>query len=128
MRRVTLGVFQLMFLALSIGGWASNANAATGFLKGEMNQGLSKVCFYDVLGETHTLNIPSTKLCPLSYQFEVIPRVPAQPPAGSFGKTGFLKGEQRQGLTKICYYDVLGEIYMITISSVTLCPLTYKFR
>lgn len=102
--------------------------AATGFLKGETSEGLTKVCFYDVLGETHTLNLPSTRLCPLSYQFDVMGRVPAQPPAGPSGKTGFLKGEQGQGLTKICYYDVLGETQMITISSVELCPPSYKFR
>jgi hypothetical protein len=127
MQNLVIRTVGVIFAMCVIGG-APDARAATGFFKGEADQGLSKVCFYDVLGETHTLNIPSTKLCPLSYQFEVIPRMPAQPPAGPSGKTGFLKGEQEQGLTKICYYDVLGETYMITISSVKLCSLTYKFN
>lgn len=128
MRSVVDQVFAALVAGLALATLALEAKAATGFLKGEMDQGFSKVCFYDVLGETHTLNIPSTKLCPLSYQFEVIPRAPAQPPASGFGKTGFLNGEREQGFTKICYYDVLGEVYMITISSVKLCPLTYEFR
>jgi len=30
------------------------------------------------------------------------------------------------GLYKICYYDCLGELAAITISSVRLCPLTIR--
>ncbi len=115
-------------LAFCILGSVADANAVTGFLKSESDQGRSKVCFYDVLGETHTLNIPSTSLCPVNYQFEAISREPAKPPADRFGKTGFFKREQEQGLTKICYYDVIGETYTITISAVKLCPLTNTFN
>ena len=113
-------------LAFCILGSVADANAVTGFLKSESDQGGSKVCFYDVLGETHTLNVPSTGVCPVNYQFEVIPRAPAKPPAD--GKTGFFKREQEQGLTKICYYDVIGETHMITISAVSQCPITYTFK
>ena len=115
-------------LAFCILGSVTDANAVTGFLKSESVQGLSKVCFYDVLGETHTLNVPLTGVCPVNYQFEVIPREPAKPPAIGSGKTGFFKREQEQGLTKICYYDVIGETHMITIGAVRQCPPTYTFN
>jgi len=38
--------------------------------------------------------------------------------------TCFGKGEQVSGMNKICYYDCLGSLTAITISSVALCPLT----
>lgn len=44
-----------------------SAFAATGFLKGEQTDGMNKICYYDVLGSTYTLNVKSTKLCPLTY-------------------------------------------------------------
>lgn len=48
---------------------SSIANATTGFLKGERISGMNKICYYDVLGSTYTLNIGSVELCPLSYDF-----------------------------------------------------------
>lgn len=36
----------------------------------------------------------------------------------------FLKGEQISGMNKICYYDCLGSINAINVSSVALCPLS----
>jgi len=36
----------------------------------------------------------------------------------------FLVGEYTTGMTKQCIYDGLGNQYTITISSVSLCPLT----
>jgi hypothetical protein len=103
------------------------ASAATGFLKGEQAQGLSKICFYDVLGETHTINVSSVSLCPLSRDFDIIPKAREPQRYDSGGKTGFLKGERQQGLSKICYYDVLGETYALNVSSVSLCPLNHRF-
>lgn len=38
--------------------------------------------------------------------------------------TCFHKGEQTSGMNKICYYDCLGGTVAITISSISLCPLT----
>ena len=38
--------------------------------------------------------------------------------------TCFFQYEQMSGMNKICYYDCLGSAYAITISAVTLCPLT----
>jgi len=48
---------------------SSIANAATGFLTGERTSGMNKICYYDVLGSTYTLNIGAVDLCPLSYDF-----------------------------------------------------------
>ena len=120
----------LVFAACSIGLISLlpyTASAATGFLKSEREQGLSKICFYDVLGETHTINVSSVSLCPLSQNFNVMPKAPAQRSYGSGGKTGFLKGEREQGLSKICFYDVLGETYALNVSAVSLCPLNHRF-
>lgn len=125
MRAVTSFVIFATGLVLSLA--SSEALAAAGFLKGERDQGMSKICFYDVLGEIHTLNVSSVSLCPLSRNFDITPSVPAQRGYDSSGKTGFLQGERVQGLSKICYYDVLGETYALTISSVRLCPLNHRF-
>lgn len=40
--------------------------------------------------------------------------------------TCFKSGEQVSGMNKICYYNCLGSGAAITISSVSLCPLTIK--
>lgn len=103
------------------------AQAAVGFLQGERTEGMSKICFYDVLGETHTLNVSAVTLCPLSQNFDIMPDVPAERGYYSGGRTGYLQGERTQGLSKNCYYDVLGETHALTISSVKLCPITHKF-
>jgi hypothetical protein len=36
----------------------------------------------------------------------------------------FSTGEQVSGMNKICYYDCLGSAVAITVSSVSLCPLS----
>jgi hypothetical protein len=104
-----------------------DAEAVTGFLVGERTQGLSRLCFYDVLGETYSISVSAASLCPLNYNFAISPPNPNinTPPAG--GKTGFLNGERTQGLSKICFYDVLGETYTINVSAASVCPVTYKF-
>jgi hypothetical protein len=45
------------------------AFATTGFLTGERVSGMNKICYYDVLGDTYTLNVKSYELCPLTYNF-----------------------------------------------------------
>ena len=118
-----LGVVSVLFF----GAMPADAGAVIGFLEGEREQGLSKICYYDVLGETHTLNVSSVSLCPLSQDFDIMPAIPASRGYQSGAKTGFLQGEREQGLSKICYYDVLGETYALTISSVSLCPINHQF-
>ena len=39
----------------------------TGFLTGETISGFNKMCFYNRVGSTVALNIPSTSICPLTY-------------------------------------------------------------
>ena len=60
--------FFLRFLMIALLA-ASAASAATGFLSGERISGMNKICYYDVLGSTYTLNIGMVELCPLSYDF-----------------------------------------------------------
>jgi hypothetical protein len=59
-------VFKAIFVLVSL---SIMANAATGFLKGDRVSGMNKICYYDVLGSTYTLNIGMVELCPLSYDF-----------------------------------------------------------
>ena len=40
--------------------------------------------------------------------------------------TCFATGEQISGMNKICFYDCLGSAAAITISSISLCPLSIK--
>ena len=57
----------IIFVLLTLG--FTNAYATTGFLSGERTSGMNKICYYDVLGSTYTLNISSVALCPLSAEF-----------------------------------------------------------
>ncbi|GAM65317.1 hypothetical protein JCM19232_4282 [Vibrio ishigakensis] len=109
-----------LFTTASLPVWAT-----TGFLESESTQGFSKVCFYDVLGEIHSLNLGSTDLCPLTYEFDITPKL--QQPNPEANKTGFFKEEKTQGFSKLCSYDVLGDTYVLTIGSTEICPQTYKF-
>lgn len=43
-----------------------------------------------------------------------------------FAAIAFLTGEVVTGMTKQCYYDYLGNQYVITIDSYKLCPLTIQ--
>ncbi|WP_261817838.1 hypothetical protein [Vibrio gallicus] len=112
-------------LLLVLGAFSLPSQATTGFLDSESSQGFSKVCFYDVLGDTHALNLKSTDICPLTHEFELTPKL--QPAAPEAQKTGFFKREKIEGFNKLCYYDVLGESYILNIGSTEICPLTYKF-
>jgi hypothetical protein len=49
--------------------FSTMSNATTGFLVGDRLSGLNKICYYNVLGSTYTLNISSSQLCPLTYDF-----------------------------------------------------------
>jgi len=58
------------FIKLAILGlFFTNAHATTGFLSGEQSSGMNKICYYDVLGSTHTLNVASYELCPITAEF-----------------------------------------------------------
>ena len=57
----------IIFTILALG--FTNAYATTGFLSGEQTSGMNKICYYDVLGSTHTLNIESYAICPVTANF-----------------------------------------------------------
>lgn len=40
-----------------------------GFLKGEYEDGMTKVCVYDVLGDQRAIRINGTSICPLNAKF-----------------------------------------------------------
>jgi hypothetical protein len=46
--------------------------------------------------------------------------------ARSSSVTCFRTGEQVSGMNKICYYNCLGSAAAITISAVSLCPLSIQ--
>ena len=49
--------------------YAQAALAVTGFLSGEQISGTNKICYYDVMGSTHSINVSVTTICPLTYDF-----------------------------------------------------------
>lgn len=54
---------------ISIEDSAPGFGQGQGFLKGEYQDGMTKVCVYDVLGEQKALRIGSTSICPLNPRF-----------------------------------------------------------
>lgn len=60
---------KLMFILVLILSASLSLHATTGFLIGEKMSGMNKICFYNVLGSTYTLNVQSYELCPLTYEF-----------------------------------------------------------
>ena len=116
------------FALLLVLSW--NAQAATGFLIGEETSGMTKTCYYNVLGSTVAKTFSSVSLCPLSIQFNTPPAIsqPAPAPPKSAYITAFKTGERKSGMTKICYYEFGSSQYTKTISSVALCPLSIQVR
>jgi hypothetical protein len=110
------------------------AQSTTGFKKGEQTTGMTKQCFYDVLGSGYTMTVASYEICPVTVQVAspVTPKasVPSYPTGGERQPytTGFKKGEQITGMTKQCFYDVLGSAYTKTIASYEVCPVTVQVR
>lgn len=66
MKKVKNAKCILAIIALS---GSISAYAAMGYLKGEQSNGMNKICYYDVLGSTYTLNVPSHQICPVTYNF-----------------------------------------------------------
>ena len=54
---------------LSIEDGMQSSGQATGFLAREYEDGMTKVCVYDVLGEKKALRLSSASLCPLNAKF-----------------------------------------------------------
>lgn len=62
MRKLTLTIIVTGLL------FAVVAQAATAFYIGESTSGLSKICYYDHLGDTVAITIKSHKVCPVTIQ------------------------------------------------------------
>ncbi|MGK4361076.1 hypothetical protein ACSMFQ_16520 [Ectopseudomonas chengduensis] len=78
-------------------------------------QGMMRYCKYNN-GKVYTIN--ASQICQLSIQDS----------SPGFGQgQGFLKGEYRDGMTKVCVYDVLGEQKALRINGTSICPLNPKF-
>lgn len=54
---------------LSIEDSAQGFGQGQGFLQGEYQDGMTKVCVYDVMGENKAIRLPSTSLCPPNSRF-----------------------------------------------------------
>jgi hypothetical protein len=54
---------------ISIEDSAPGFGQGQGFFKGEYQDGMTKVCVYDVLGEQRAIRINSTAICPLNPKF-----------------------------------------------------------
>ena len=54
---------------ISIEDSAPGLGQGQGFLVGEYQDGMTKVCIYNVLGEKRARRLPSASLCPLNSQF-----------------------------------------------------------
>ncbi len=64
----TVNSTELCELSIETGG-VPTGGQTTGFLAGEYEDGMTKVCIYDVLGDKRALRLNSTSLCPLSAKF-----------------------------------------------------------
>ncbi|CAA6806566.1 MAG: Unknown protein [uncultured Sulfurovum sp.] len=62
MKKMCLALIALATLVTTVYG-------AYGFLTGERISGMNKICYYDVLGSTKTLNVGISDLCPVSHDF-----------------------------------------------------------
>lgn len=92
----------------------------TYFLTNDLGiSGLQHYCEYSD-GNTYSVN--STQLCPMSVNIDGF-----QSPPGSPGMTGFKSGEYRDGMTKVCVYNVLGNDRFLRVDGTDICPLTYAF-
>jgi len=59
-----------VYLTLSVLSiFGTTAYGAYGFLTGERISGMNKICYYNVNGSTHTLNVESYEICPVSHDF-----------------------------------------------------------
>ena len=50
--------------------FAATAHAGIAFFKYEIEQGMTKLCVYDYLGNIHSITVKSYQICPISIQVE----------------------------------------------------------
>lgn len=103
------------------------ASAATGYKTGEQISGFTRICYYNVLGSPYSINVPAMQFCPPTIQANNPSPAAPMPQIGTVGRVGYFKGEVREGMNKICYYNVLGSTATLTLSAVSICPITHSF-
>ena len=116
MRTVNFGLAALAVVALAAASpaWSLNYN-----LSRDLGiHGLFHLCQYTD-GNVYSFN--ATQLCPLQISDNGAPT-----PAGG-GVVGFKSGEYVDGMTKVCVYNVLGNLKSIRIGAIELCPQSYNF-
>jgi hypothetical protein len=111
MKRIGL-LFCLMSAAIPC------AAQATAFKVGEVQNANTKDCYYTYAGNTYLYTVASYGICPLSV---TVSTAPAPPPVSG---TAFKAGEVQRGAVKDCYYQYLGRMYIQTVASYELCPLS----
>lgn len=65
----TVNATELCEMSVEEGGPLPQSGQTVGFLAGEYQDGMTKVCVYDVLGEKKAIRLNSTSLCPLNQKF-----------------------------------------------------------
>lgn len=120
MRRASLAVLVAVgALPIFLLGGAPRARAATYYLSKDLGvHGLFHLCRYS---NGIVYSFKATQLCPLQVQDNGPPGV------GAGNMVGFKAGEYRDGMTKVCVYNVFGKLKTVRIGGMQLCPLTYRF-
>jgi hypothetical protein len=110
-----IGIAALLTLLI-----CSPAQALDYYLQHDLGvHGLFHICQYSN-GRNYSFN--ATDLCPMQVHDDAPPATSAPPQ-----RVGYKKGEQQDGMTKVCIYDVMGTEEAIRIGATTLCPLTHNF-
>jgi len=111
-----------MLMMLWLSAVCSSAEAGTAFYTGERIGGLTKVCFYDYMGEVYTLNARAVEICPLTVR---VGDGLFEPPVSRSG-VAFLIGERSGSMLKTCFYDYLGDVVARTVKMWQVCPVTIQ--
>lgn len=99
----------------------STPQVGVGFLDRETVSGQNKTCYYNTVRGEVAVTQRATSLCPLS------PRVTTSNQTSlnkNSSPRGFLKGETRDGLNKICHYSGVQGDFAITQSNTEICSLS----
>ena len=65
----TVNSAELCPMSVETGFGSSRSTRMMGFKAGEYQDGMTKVCVYNVLGEQHAIRLNGMGLCPLTYDF-----------------------------------------------------------
>ena len=106
----------LLVTGIFIACWSPPGWAFTHFLKSDLGvKGTVRYCAYNN-GRTYAVN--SAQTCAPSVEDSAI---------GMGHGAGTLQGEYRDGLNKVCIYQVFGERRGLRVTATQICPLNAKF-